>query len=94
MQLSRRAAAIAAVTAALVVAGCGGGSDGSDPEPTAPAPPAPPTSQTNFTAFTSDQVTAAATTETADPVEIESMDWVYPDGDSETVYDDLIATAP
>jgi hypothetical protein len=90
--------AVAIATAALTVAlaGCGGGSGGSGgDEPVSPAPPAPPpVSQTNFTAFTRDQVLVTAMTESADPVEIEKIDWVYPDGESETVYDDLLATSP
>ena len=90
--------AVAIATAALAVAltGCGGGGGGgSGDDPVSPAPPAPPpVSQTNFTAFTRDQITVAAMTESADPVEIEKIDWAFPDGESETVYDDLLAASP
>ncbi|MBB6095323.1 ABC-type glycerol-3-phosphate transport system substrate-binding protein [Povalibacter uvarum] len=97
MKPLQHAVAIATAALAVVLTGCGGGSGsgGSGDEPVSPAPPAPPpVSQTNFTVFTRDQVTVTAMTESADPVEIEKIDWVFPDGESETVYDDLLATSP
>ena len=92
MRSRQHAATIAAF--AVVLAGCGGGGGGSSGDPVSPAPPPPPVSQTNFTAFTRDQITVTAMTESADPVEIEQIDWVFPDGESETVYDDLLAASP
>lgn len=97
MKPLQHAVAIAAAALAVALTGCGGGSGGSGgyDDPVSPAPPAPPpVSQTNFTAFTRDQVTVTALTESADPVEIEQIDWVFPDGESETVYDDLLTESP
>ena len=90
------ALAVATLTVALTGCGGGGGGEGGSYEPPAsPAPPAPPpVTQTNFTAFTRDQVTVAAMTESADPVDIETIDWAFPDGENETVYDDLLADSP
>lgn len=98
MKPLQHAMAFATASLAVILTGCGGGgggSYGSSDQPTSPAPPSPPpVSQTNFTVFTRDQVTTAAMTESADPVELEKIDWTFPDGESETVYDDLLATSP
>lgn len=95
MKPLQHAVAIAAAALAVALTGCGSGGGGTADEPVSPAPPAPPpVSQTNFTAFTRDQVTLTGMAESADPVEIENIDWAFPDGESETVYDDLIAASP
>ena len=99
MKPLQHAVAFATAALALALTGCGGGGNGDGgggyEPPVSPAPPAPPpVSQTNFTAFTREQITVAGMTESADPVEIEGIDWVFPDGENETVYDDLLDASP
>ena len=94
--------ALAVATAMLAVAACGGGSGGGSyggggsgtmPPPSPPPPPPPPPTGTNFTVFTRDLLVSTTTSETGEPVEIESIEWVFTDDDNETAYDDLIAVS-
>jgi hypothetical protein len=91
----------AIVIAALAVSACGGGGgdSGGSPPSMAPAPPPPvapappPPTPTNFTVFTRDQMASASTSETAEPVDIELLEWVFTDDDNETAYDDIIESS-
>ena len=61
------------------------------PVTTAPSPPPPPTA-TDFTAYVRGQAMTAAS-ETAEPVEIETIEWSNTDNENETVYADVLATS-
>jgi multidrug efflux pump subunit AcrA (membrane-fusion protein) len=74
----------------LTLSACGGSSYRSPtPQQPAPTPPA----QTSFTTFTQAQFTAAATSETALPVEVESTDFAFPDDDNPAAFDGVINAA-
>jgi hypothetical protein len=60
--------------------------------PPSPPPPPPPTG-TNFTVFTRDLLVSTTTSETGEPVELETIEWVFPDDDNATTYDDIIAAS-
>ena len=87
------AAATAVCTVAVMLSACGGGGGGSamTPPPSSPEPPPPPAA-TNFTTFMHGQTTATSP-ETAEPVELETMQWAFTDDDNETAYDDVLATS-
>ena len=85
--------------AVLAVAGCGGGSSptgdsgmGATPSPPITQPPASPT-VTDFTAFTRDLMASATTNDIDEPVELDSIEWVFADDENETAYDDIIAAS-
>ena len=88
---------LALVAVASILSACGGGSSGYDaPAPSAMTPPPSPppvATQTNFTAFMRTQFETAATLEAGDPVEVETIDWVFTDDDDESEYDDVLATS-
>jgi ABC-type glycerol-3-phosphate transport system substrate-binding protein len=81
------------IAAGLTLSGCSGGSSGYDEPPPAPPPPPPASTQTNFTAFTRSQMGESMTTETAEPMEVETIDWVFTDDDDEAQYDDVISAS-
>jgi hypothetical protein len=80
------------IAAGLTLSGCGG-SSGYGESPPAPPPPPPAATQTNFTAFTRSQMGGSMTTETAEPMEVETIDWVFTDDDDEAQYDDVISAS-
>lgn len=94
MKRATRLTAAAVAAASVMLAACGGGGgNGSamSPPPTVPSPPPPPAA-TDFTTFMRGQA-AASPSETVEPVEIETMQWTFTDGDNETVYADVLATS-
>ena len=91
----KRTTHIFLLAAALTLSACGGGSSGyeeSAPPVAGPPPPPPAATQTNFTAFMRTQVEPAATSDTAEPTDVDSIDWVFTDDDNESAYDDVLAT--
>lgn len=85
----KRASMLVLIPASLTLSACGGSSGGDQP---APMPP-PAATTTNFTAFMRTQLDAAMTTETAEPIGVEAIDWEFTDDDDEAEFDDVIATA-
>jgi hypothetical protein len=101
MNHTKLISALAVATAMLAVAGCGSGGGGSygggtgtapPPSPPPPPPPPPPTG-TNFTGFTRDLLVSTTTSETGEPIELETIEWAFPDDDDATTYDDIIAAS-
>lgn len=70
---------------ALLLAGC----SGSDHRPPTSEPPA----KVAFSAFVVEQYSAANTTETATPIEVESQEFSFADDDDDTTYDAVISSA-
>lgn len=101
MKHTKLVSALAVATAMLAVVGCSGGGGGSYgdggtgtmPPPSPPPPPPPPPAGTNFTVFTRDLLVSTTTSETGEPVELETIEWVFPDDDNATAYDDIIAAS-
>jgi hypothetical protein len=99
MKYFKHRAAPMVVTTVLAVAGCGGGgsSPGDSGMGAAPSPPitqAPPSPiVTDFTAFTRDLMASATTSDIDEPVELDSIEWVFADDENETAYDDIITAS-
>ncbi len=103
MKHFKHTTALMVATALLTIAGCGGGGSSSadsgmgvTPSPPVTPPPPPPSpspSATDFTAFTRDLMASAATNETEEPVELESIEWVFADDDNEAAYDDILTAS-
>jgi hypothetical protein len=76
------------VAATLAAAACGGGGGGGEPPPSAspPASASPPPAAVPFASFVLEQI--AATDDTADPIELNDLDWEF--DENETAYDDVL----
>jgi hypothetical protein len=99
MKYFKHIAAPMLATTVLAVAGCGGGGSspgdsgmGATPSPPITQPPASPI-VTDFTAFTRDLMASATTNDIDEPVELDSIEWVFADDENETAYDDIIAAS-
>lgn len=99
MKYFKHIAALMVATTVLAVTGCGGGgsSPGDSGMGVTPSPPItqPPPSPivTDFTAFTRDLMTSATANDIDEPVELESIEWVFADDENETAYDDIITAS-
>ena len=80
-----------AMAAALLLAGCGGSSNspGDDDDDNEPPPP-PPVTTVDFPDFLRDIL--AMTSDTTDPVDVNDEDFLFPDNDDPTLFDDVIGS--
>jgi len=99
MKYFKHTPALMLVTALLAVAGCGGGGSSSGdggaavtPSPPVTPPPALPPVGTDFTVFIRDLMMSTAN-DTDEPVELESIEWVFSDDENEAAYDDIITAS-
>lgn len=100
MKHCKRSSALAIATTVLAVVGCGGGGgstgDGGTavtPPPPIASPPMPSPSGTDFTVFTRDLLLPAKTNDSDEPVELESIEFVFTDDENEAAYDDIVASS-
>ena len=91
--------ALMLVTTVLAAAGCGGGGSSSGdggtsvtPSPPVTPPPTPSPIGTDFTVFTRDLMVSTAN-DTDEPVELESIEWVFSDDENEVAYDDIVTAS-
>ena len=79
----------AIVLAGGIVAGCSDGNgNGNNGGGNNPPPPPPPPATTSFTDFVHAQLTA--TSDTSDPVDVNGIDFTFPDDDNPNAFNDVL----